>query len=121
MDDLSTRLSLLVVIPFFTAILSWAQYGASLQGTVADRTGAVVPGASVTVINQETGVEHTTVSSGPGFYRSAGLNAGWYRIEVQAGSFKKNVTPNVVVPAEAVTGLNVTLQAGAARAAEALD
>ena len=115
MNYLGSRLSLLAVIPFFTAILSWAQYGASLQGTVADRTGAVVPGASVTVTNQETGVEHNTVSSGSGFYRISGLNPGLYRIEVQAGSFKKNVTPNVVVPAEAVTGLNVTLEAGSAQ------
>jgi len=115
MNSRSTRISSIVVFLLFAAILSWGQYGAGLQGTVTDKSGAVVSGATVNVTNQETGVEHNAVSTGSGFYRISGLPPGSYTVEVQASSFKKSVTPNVAVPAEAVTGLNVALEPGSAQ------
>ena len=110
-----SRISALVVFLFFTAILCSGQYGASLQGTVTDKSGAVVSGATVDVTNQDTGVARSAVTTGSGFYRISGLPPGSYKVEVQAGSFKKNVTPNVVVTAEAVSGLNVALEPGSAQ------
>jgi len=53
----------------FTSI---SQYGAAVEGTVADPSGAVVPGARVTATNEATGVSRTTVTGGAGFYRIAG-------------------------------------------------
>src|SRR3954466_2520845 len=46
-----------------------AQFGAGLQGTVLDSSGAAVPGATIVVTNEETGVPHETVASDAGFYR----------------------------------------------------
>ena len=69
-------LSLLVV----SASPLFAQYGAAVEGTVADQTGAVVPGAKVTATNEATGVSRTTVTGGAGFYRIVGLTPrGLYR------------------------------------------
>src|SRR6185295_9724491 len=50
-----------------------AQFRAGVQGTVADATGAVVPAATVTLKNKETGAQQTTQTSEEGFYRISGL------------------------------------------------
>src|SRR6266481_9244138 len=72
------RISSLVVFLLFSAILSSGQYGASLQGTVTDKSGAVVSGATVDVTNQDTGVAHRALTTGSGFYRISGLPPGLY-------------------------------------------
>jgi hypothetical protein len=55
-----TRISLLIAAVFMLAIANFsasAQSGAgSIQGTVTDSTGAVIPGASIHVVNQGTGI-----------------------------------------------------------------
>lgn len=43
-------------IGFLLAVPAVAQFGAGIQGTVADKSGAVISGADVTVTNQATGV-----------------------------------------------------------------
>jgi hypothetical protein len=58
------------------AASAFAQYGASIQGTVADGTGAVVPGATVSVTNQDTGVVHPSVTGDTGVYRVSALVPG---------------------------------------------
>ena len=55
-----------------------AQFGAGLQGTVLDSSGASVPGATIVITNEETGVPRETVASDAGFYRIAGLPPGRY-------------------------------------------
>jgi hypothetical protein len=109
---LATFLLLMAVIMASPAM---AQYGASLQGTVSDKTGAVVANASVTVTNQATGVKQSTATTDAGFYRVAGLIPGMYEIQVTAGNFKKSTTSNVRVEAESVRGLDVVLELGAAQ------
>ena len=111
---LSIRLLLISTIPIFLSSFAAAQYGASLQGTVADKSGAVVSGATVTVTNQATGVSRNTVTGEAGFYRITGLPPGKYTVTVDAPSFKKSSTPDVDVVAEAVNGANVTLETGSA-------
>jgi hypothetical protein len=61
-----------------TASPAHAQFGAGLQGTVLDSSGASVPGATIVVTSEETGVPHETVSSVAVFYRIAGLTPGRY-------------------------------------------
>src|SRR5882762_5772384 len=90
----------------------FAQYGASIQGTVTDNSGAVVPGATVTVSNQDTGVSKTTVTGDAGSYRVSGLVPGRYTITADAASFKKGEVKDVAVSAEELTGRNIVLQPG---------
>jgi outer membrane receptor protein involved in Fe transport len=106
------RLLLLSAIFCFLTSSALAQYGASLEGTVSDKTGAVVSGATVSVTDQATGVSHTTVTSPAGFYRVPGLTPGRYRVDIEAASFKKETTSDVVVSAETTRGLNVVLTPG---------
>jgi len=111
---LSIRVLLICTILAFLSSSALAQYGASLEGTVTDKSGAVVAGATVTVTNQATGVSRNTVSGESGFYRIAGLPPGRYRVDVEGASFKKSSTSDVEVVAEVVNGANFTLQSGSA-------
>jgi hypothetical protein len=108
------RALLLSTILFFLTASAFAQYGASLEGTVTDKSGAVVAGASVTVTEQTTGVTHSAVTAASGFYRVTGLAPGKYKIDVEATSFKKSSKSDVDVSAEAANAANVILETGSA-------
>src|ERR671913_2611735 len=56
-----------------SADIAHAQFRAAIQGTVTDPTGGAMPGASIVVLNNETGQSHDTVSNESGFYRVLGL------------------------------------------------
>ncbi|MGA8540003.1 MAG: carboxypeptidase regulatory-like domain-containing protein, partial [Terriglobales bacterium] len=106
------RSLLLSTLFFFMSAYALAQFGASIEGTVTDKSGAVVSGAHVTVTEQASGVGRNTVTSAAGFYRVSGLTPGNYRVEVEATSFKKETTSDVHVDAETTRGLNVVLTPG---------
>jgi hypothetical protein len=89
-----------------------AQFRAGLQGTVADATGAIVPGATVKLTSRETNKSQTTTSSDDGFYRFDQLAPGSYTLTAEKTGFKKQVLENVVVSAEAVQGVDVVLTTG---------
>ncbi len=63
----------------------------SIQGTILDHTGAVVPGATVTAINLATGVETRRVTTGAGVYAVSPLPPGVYRVEVRLDGFQPYV------------------------------
>jgi Carboxypeptidase regulatory-like domain/TonB dependent receptor len=111
-SSLAVRVLLLIVSIVALTALVQAQYGASLEGTVTDKSGAVVGGATVTITNQATGVSRNSVTGDSGFYRITGLPPGRYKVEVEAPSFKKSSKANVDVLAEAVNAANVTLDTG---------
>src|SRR5260370_36164340 len=108
------RALLLSTILFLLTSSALAQFGASFQGTVSDKTGAVVSGANVTGTEQATGVSHSTATDASGFYRINELPPGKYTVEVQAGNFKKSSQSDVDVSAERPTPVNVTLDTGSA-------
>src|ERR1700686_3498802 len=112
--SLAVHIALLIVSIVALTALVQAQYGASLEGTVTDKSGAVIGGATVTITNQATGVSRNSVTGNSGFYRITGLPPGRYKVEVEAPSFKKSSKPNVDVLAEAVNAANVTLDTGSA-------
>ena len=92
--------------------LSFAQFGASLAGTVEDNTGAVLAGATVTLTNPAVQSIQTATSNGSGFYRFSELPPGTYTVNVSAPNFKPETTVGVAVSAEAPRILNVKLQIG---------
>jgi hypothetical protein len=111
---LNIRFALISTVLVLLPSLALAQYGASLQGTVTDKSGAVVSGATVTATNQATGVSRNTVTGESGFYRIAGLAPGQYHVDVEAPSFKKSSKSNVSVLSETVNGANITMETGSA-------
>ena len=93
-----------------------AQYAASLQGTVADPTGAVIPDAKVTLTDKETNRTLTAQSNGSGTYTIGALEPSNYKVEVSRTGFKNKVVDNVRILANQPNALNVTLEVGATSA-----
>jgi len=82
-------------------------------GTVTDPTGAVVPGAQVTLTNEDNGVAFHTTTTQAGTYVFEAIQAGSYRLDITAAGFKRFTSPgNRVVVAEPTTA-NAKLEVGA--------
>ena len=107
------RFVLLCTTLFLLTSASFAQYNASVEGTVTDKSGAVIGGATVTVTDQATNVSHSAVSSDAGFYRVTGLPPGTYKVEAEAKNFKKSST-TVDVAAETPRAADIVLETGSA-------
>src|SRR5690349_15749265 len=67
----------------------WGQATASssLQGTVTDKSQAVIKSAEVTLTNKATGETRSTTTNDTGEYRFEGISAGVYTLKVKAGGF----------------------------------
>jgi hypothetical protein len=91
----------------------WAQKTVGeIRGTVTDATGAVVPSASVTVTSVNTGYTRQVTTDTKGEFVLPLLDPGSYRLEVTAGSFKKQ-TQTVAVRALETTSVQARLELGA--------
>ena len=74
----------------------WAQTTAStLAGVVKDGSGAVIPGAKVLVINEDSGVALTAVANQAGLYRVIGLSPASFRVEAIGVIGQRHVTTAV--------------------------
>ena len=77
-------------------------YG-SIVGTVEDQTGAVVPGASVTATNKNTGLVLETVTNENGTYSITNVQPGPYDVSVVLEGFKEFVRTGVPITVNAIT------------------
>jgi Carboxypeptidase regulatory-like domain/TonB dependent receptor-like, beta-barrel len=86
-------------------------YG-SVAGTVTDQSGAVVPGAAITIINDNTGFTRNTTSASAGDYSLTSLPLGTYTLTVTAQGFKPVKQTGISVAAGTVNQQNVQLSVG---------
>ena len=103
--------TLLLVVLQLTAV---AQQGtAIIQGDVVDTSGASLVGATVTVINEETGVSRSSVTDSAAHYRFPALQSGVYTIRVEHSGFSVEERKGVqlIVGAQAVA--DFTMKVGA--------
>ena len=84
-----------------------------LLGTVTDATGAVVPGAQVTVTNVATGLERQKETSGTGTFRFPFLPLGSYTFRIEKAGFDTLVSDEVEVHVGAETRSDYALSLGA--------
>jgi hypothetical protein len=84
----------------------------SITGTISDQSGAVVKGARVTVINETTGLEHTTSSNASGFYNVPGVAPGKYTVTVVANGFQIETIRNNNVDPSLPSTISVALKVG---------
>ena len=111
-------LLLLLAIPALSLPVS-AQTGgeAGIQGTVTDASGAAIPGATVTVTNDATGVTISRQTTGDGLYTVSPILPGVYTVRVKAQGFSDYVQRNLTANALVLTPLNVSMQVGSAETA----
>src|SRR2546427_297434 len=82
------RLAILVAVLLGNLTPAWAQSTATLQGTVTDTQNAVMPGVSVTIRNQATGIERAAVTDAGGQYVAASLPPGQYQVLAHIEGFQ---------------------------------
>src|SRR5215471_12148101 len=86
--------------------------GGTLNGTITDPAGAVVPGAAVTATNLGTNAEYHTQTTSAGLYVFPELPAGNYSITVEMAGFNKLVQSGIEVSQGRTVTVNLTLQVG---------
>ena len=103
-----------LLILLFVGVLSvTAQFNSSIDGTVTDPTGNVVPDAAVRVTNVATGVVHSTTTAASGVYRVPSLPPGTYRVTVSKEGFNTMVQENVTLESVRVQTVPIVLKVGA--------
>ena len=91
--------------------VAWSQsVQGVITGTITDPTGAVVPGATVTITNTGTNASQSTATGGDGSYRFPLVPPGAYTIEVKAANFSVVRASGVVVEASQVVPFSVKLE-----------
>ncbi len=109
-----TAVLISVVLGIAVRDMAWGQeVRATIGGRVTDVQGAVVPGAAVTVVSDETGVERRTHTNGQGNWIVQFLLPGRYHVSVGAPAFKTAVSGSVTLQAADNTELDVQLEVGA--------
>ncbi|MGA2171045.1 MAG: TonB-dependent receptor, partial [Terracidiphilus sp.] len=103
--------AVLLLLVFF-AVPSQAQYRTSIQGTVADPTGALVPGATLTLTNKSTNETVVRTSNDEGIFNFNALPADRFTLVVTRDGFKKKVLDDLQLIPEQANALNVVLDIG---------
>src|SRR5436305_5180929 len=105
-------LRLLALLSFFAVAAFSQATTATMRGVVHDQTGAVVPGASVTVTNQETQVASKWVSGPEGNFTAPFLQPGEYEVAVEKLGFKRSVRRGITLSVADTSRIDVTLEVG---------
>lgn len=100
----------LLLIPAPSAV---AQAGrGTISGTITDQSGAIVPGAKVTLLSPATGVSLHAVTTAAGLYTFISLNPGVYQITVSQSGFTTAERENITVTVDQTTIVDIALQVG---------
>ena len=85
------------------------------SGTVTDPTGAAVPGAKITIVNQATNLSVTTTTNQSGSYDVKELPVGTYKITIEAAGFKTFTDIGVALNAGTISHVDAKMILGQAR------
>jgi hypothetical protein len=94
--------------------LARAQFRTAIQGVVSDPSGAVVPGATLTLVDNGTGEKKVTTSDPAGVYNFAALPPDTFTLTVTKDGFETKVLDQLRLIPEQANAINVVLQVGAA-------
>lgn len=91
---------------------AYAQFRGSIQGTVTDPSGAVIPGATVTLTNKQTNQKQESTTNSAGIYNFTALPPDHFSITAVAAGFQKKVINTVAIIPEQANSLNIQLAIG---------
>jgi hypothetical protein len=95
-----------------TALAQSTAINGTLEGTVKDEQGALLPGVTVTVTNLDTGEQRVVVTNERGLYRAPLLSLGTYRVAAELQGFKKFEQTGVSLRAGQTAVIDVSLAVG---------
>ncbi len=97
-----------VLLLLLSAPLTHAQTTAQLTGTVQDSSGAMIPGAEVTLTDQSTGIKRVVQTNHQGLYAFPSLVPGTYSVKVSAKSFQSREVTGITLHAGDVIAVPTT-------------
>src|SRR5688572_11255501 len=102
------------VLVLLLTTVAWSQgFQGTIRGSVQDPSGALIPGASVTITNVATGGTRTQLTSDTGGFNFPNLLVGNYTVTVELQGFKKLNRENVQVTANTISDVVALLEVGA--------
>ena len=107
-------LAIAAALLFFAPAAMHAQDNATITGTVADASGAVVPNAALSLENPATGQTRETKSNEAGAFRFANIAVGTYTLSATASGFQKSTRTGIVVNVAQTVAADMTLTVGSA-------
>ena len=105
----------LLRVGFLALIVAAAMFGqtsGTIQGTVTDNSGAVIPGATIVVGSLDTGAENTTETNEVGFYTVPALNPGLYTVICSADGFSTQEFGEVRLEVQQTMRLDCAMNVG---------
>ena len=101
-----------LLLAIFSAC-AWSQTQlATISGTITDPSGAVIPAAAVTVVNQSTGLKREVLTGTAGEYRFAGLPTGNYTLRIEKAAFQTQVREGIALTSASEATVNLSLAVG---------
>ena len=85
----------------------------TIVGTVKDTSGGVMPGASLTLINEDTGAQFSFVTDSSGDFVAPNLPPGLYSVKAEASAFKQSLTKGIRLLANRSARVDIVMEPGA--------
>ena len=104
------RVGFLAFVLFLTAASAAHAQNAQITGAVKDQSGAVIPGATVTARNVETGFTRVGVTDGTGEYRLPSLPPGRYSVSTELSGFSTETRPDITLIIDQTAIINFALK-----------
>jgi len=84
----------------------------TIEGTIKDASGGLLPGVTVTIHNTDTGAERVVVTDANGLYRAPLLPLGTYKVSAELVGFKKYEQVNIPIVAGSSAVINIAMEVG---------
>ena len=103
------------VLAILVSTPALAQFRSSIEGTITDPAGAIVPGAQVTLTNVDTGISQSEPSNAEGLFRFLSLAPGNYKLTTTKQGFATVSEEHIVLLGSEVRTVSLALKAGEVR------
>jgi hypothetical protein len=108
-----TKVFLTALLVVFGAVSASAQaITGTILGTVADSSGAVLPGVTINATNTGTNQLRTTITNESGGYSLPSLQIGSYRVEAELAGFKKEIRSGITLQLDQRARIDFVMQVG---------
>ncbi|MBZ5693908.1 MAG: carboxypeptidase regulatory-like domain-containing protein [Acidobacteriia bacterium] len=108
----TTAPAVILCLCLFACAGARAATGGSISGTVMDQSGAVIPGASLALVNLDLATGYKTTTNAQGFYSFPTLPVGRYELTIEAAGFKTQKKTGLVVDTDAAVRVDAALEIG---------
>jgi Carboxypeptidase regulatory-like domain len=92
---------------------AWAQGTSTINGSVKDASGAVIPATRITATELDTGLGRATVTNAEGLFVMGSLRPTRYRVTAEAQGFRQFLQTGITLQADDAITINMTLEVGA--------